>query len=317
MARIGEPIHQYKTAKGLQAYELTPRDMEIVKEISRWNVLTANDVVTRVLPPSKWYPPMVPELNPHGDGAFITDGVHHDDPTLVEQKASRTVRHRLTRLTNNYPWPYLRAATDGRRNMFWQATATGNQAVGIDHAPNRTGGGFADVSPKLNHMISAARVGRCLELGGYRVLSEKEIISEVALDGHEVPLNLSSEWCETPNSPVILKRPDLVMTTADNQNYVAIEVELSKYRPRATYESKLAAYAANPTCIGIIYVTTSKGILDRVSAAAKKVWPHLAKPPVVYLQLKPGTATAINYNVTKDPARTMFERCASPKGVAV
>lgn len=294
-------MYRYRGLGGVEkTWHPTVRDQQIVLECSRWAMLTAWDIATRVLPVDDWY--LTPEQVSDGPKPLRTEGLD------VSLNAVKRVRERLTRLTNNYPHPLMSQTLRGQFAAVYQATGSGNLFVGIDAAPSRISPSAQSYSMKSGHMLAAARVGRCLELGGYRVLSEKEAATNIALDGGPVPPDLVSYYRSTREAKPVEKKPDLILPTADATGYIAVEVELARHRQPSVYETKLAAYADNPACKGVIYVTNQNSVLERVNAATVRVHGHDGTPPVVVQRLHSGTRNAVNHALRN--TQHLYAQCA-------
>lgn len=249
-------------------------------------MLTSWDIATRVMPIHEWY--ITPEDAKKGPSPMRTEGLD------VHVNAAKRVRERLTRLVNNYPHPLLTATLRGQFAAVYQATGYGNTFINIDASPSRISPNAQSYSMHSGHMLASARVGRCFELWGIRVLSEKEAASQIALDGGLVPPNMESEYMPNENSKPIVKRPDLILPTQDGTGYIAVEVELTMHRKPSVYDTKLHAYSQNPACKGVIYVTREQSVLTRVQASAHRVLGDSWTNFLAVTQLRDGTVNAVN-----------------------
>lgn len=283
----------------LKPWYPTDRDRQIVLECSRWAMLTSWDIATRVMPVRDWY------VDPSTSSALRNEGLD------VSVKAVKRVRERLTRLVNSYPHPLLTGTMRGQFAAVYQATGSGNQFIGIDASPSRISPSAQSYSMTSGHMLTAARVGRCFEINGWRVLSEKESKTGVALDGGLLPPDMQSEYRPNDESKPVIKHPDLILPTPDGDGYVAVEVEMTRYRSPSVYETKLYAYSQNPACKGVIYVTGETSIVERVSAAAAKVFGNNYTDYLIFMQLRPSAGHFGIVRPRVKGAQKMLAQCAT------
>lgn len=244
-ARRARPQSPYRVQRGRRQIGIWPgpRDATMLKFLARWYCGTASQVARSINPVSEW--------------------ADLDRITLA-------ARRRLSELSAVIPGVGvgpLAGRALGPTHTVWHATRRGGEFAGMPWTVDNS------ISPHLSmHALMAVDVGLQLETAGlgYRVLSQREVVRGVDINGDQVPSGMRSEssagrWAE----------PDLVVLAAPHtgsDRFLAVEVERTASRSLKVYRDKLTAYDENPAVAGVLYACASEAIAARVRAAATEVF---------------------------------------------
>lgn len=245
--RPKSPRRRYTERGNESGVAITPRDKARLVMLERWHTLSAAHVARTELDPAHW----------------------SNGPSAAYASRIRGVRRRFNALANversdnNRTGPLVGFMLHGDDGFatYW-TTKFGGTAARMPW-PGRSG----IVWHSVNHHWLAADIGLQLESAGYRVASEREIVSGVTHDHIALPYRFESRAPTGNIEPT--KTPDLAVL-GDRGDYIAVMVITDPLPKPAALAETMRAFRTNTAVQRLWVVATSETAARRVATAAKR-----------------------------------------------
>lgn len=123
------------------------------------------------------------------------------------------------------------------------------------------------------HAFMAADIGMHLERAGFKVFSEREVITSTTVAGQRIDYQLQSTFQPGGSGKPVVKTPDIAIPSSTTKNFIAVEIERDEDRPLRVYTDKLRAYQGNPSIAKVWYCyREGTKTAHRVQRAAHSLW---------------------------------------------
>lgn len=236
----------------------TSDDRRRLAQLARWYALTAEHLARLEVSPADWFP--------HVTGAT-------DEPLAAAYSTRVTaIKKRLAKLARveenvgNHTGPLVGSSPSFVNQTAWYCTRYG---ISVANLPWRF---RSSINPQFAaHAFMAADIGTQIEAFGHIVYSERELTTRIDRHGGEITAPVES-WYTAVSGVRTAKKPDVAVLAADGRHFIAIEVERDQNRPLATYQEKLRAYDDNANISAVWYLCASPATVNRVGAAADRVF---------------------------------------------
>lgn len=261
--------YRVKTPNANFGIRTTDTDRDRLAFLARWYCASPDRLVRAELDPKFWDPALT--------------GLPEGEATAEYVSRLRAIKQRLWKLGSveenpgNHTGPFVGSALVGDGKTAYFATRYGTSVASI---PWRF---RSSINPQFAaHAWMAADIGMQIERLGYRVLSERELSTGWDRHGQEFATQVESKYV-TSSGQSVTKKPDIAVLSADEESFIAVEVERDLNRPIPTYREKLRAYQDNAAIKAVWYVCISETTAARVIAAANDVFQDRPFPLRIYV----------------------------------